>query len=486
MSIRSSLSHPKRLRRGGPLALTAALLVLTPNLTCNTAAERDAEAGAGSAGKAHGAAAPAFEARVNAGTWARVNAADGNAFEPDRHYSGGSNSGDITNDITGTADPALYYAHRWGMKGYDIPVTHKGTYSVRLHFAETAFHQRGKRVFDVNAEGTQKINDLDVFAEVGARRALVKTFNVPVEDGTLNLTFGKVIEDPMVSAIEVTGPVTDDRPTTSPTTKPPATTTPPTTKPPAPPVAPPTGGTQTGYPNAANTGPSGTLKASGSISTTRDGQVIENLDITGEVRVYHNNVKIRNVRIRSAGGHAIFILNNTGLVVEDCELDGQGRNAEAAIAHHNYTMRRCEVKNFGEGPRINGNVTLEDNYIHQFANFISQGAHQDGIQATSGNNVVIRHNTVIVEPDGANGGIFFSTSNGSNILIENNVVGGGNWAINVDKNLFTNVRILNNRIITTIPYHSKGGYFGPISAGGGMTVSGNVWHDGPNAGKAIS
>src|SRR5690606_37929803 len=173
------------------------------------------------------------------------------------------------------------------------------------------------------------------------------------------------------------------------------TTPPPVTVPHAPP---------SGFPDGTNTGPSGTLKASGSINTSRDGQVIENLDISGEVRVNHDNVTIRNCRITSAGGQAIYILNNAGLVIEDCLLDGQGRNAEAAVAHHNYTMRRCEVRNFGEGPRINGNVTIEDCLIHQFASFIAQGAHQDGIQATSGSNVVIRRNVVLIEPDGANGG----------------------------------------------------------------------------------
>ena len=112
--------------------------------------------------------------------------------------------------------------------------------------------------------------------------------------------------------------------------------------------------------------------------------MIQNLDITGEIRVQHNNVKIRNVRIRSHGGHAIYVLDKTGLVVEDCELDGQNGNADSAIAEHNYTMRRCEIHGFGEGPRVNGNVVLEDNYIHDFANYISSGAHQDCVQITSG------------------------------------------------------------------------------------------------------
>ncbi len=170
-------------------------------------------------------------------------------------------------------------------------------------------------------------------------------------------------------------------------------------------------------------------------------------------------------------------------MVEDCELDGGNVNAEPAIQFHNYTMRRCEIHGYGEGPRINGNVLLEDNYIHDFANFISSGAHQDCIQATSGINITIRHNTCLIEPDGANGAIFFSTSTGGNILIENNLVGGGNWAINVDRDRYTNVRVLNNHITTTIPHHPRGGYFGPLSLGPAMVNQGNVWHDGPNAGQ---
>ncbi|MCA9582720.1 MAG: right-handed parallel beta-helix repeat-containing protein, partial [Myxococcales bacterium] len=240
------------------------------------------------------------------------------------------------------------------------------------------------------------------------------------------------------------------------------------------------------FPDASNTGPSGPLAPSGTIFTSFHGQVIQNLDINGEIRVQHNNVKIRNVRVRSQGGAAIYNHNNTGLVIEDCELDGQGVNAEAAVQFHNYTMRRCNIHGYGEGPRVNGNVLLEDNYIHGFANFIAQGAHADGIQGTGGSNVTIRHNTVLIEPDGANGGIFFSTSTGSNILIENNLVGGGNWAIDVDTSRYTDVRIIDNHITTTIPYHEKGGYFGPIGpTAPGWIVSGNVWHDGPNAGNPI-
>ena len=183
-------------------------------------------------------------------------------------------------------------------------------------------------------------------------------------------------------------PTTTVPPTTS---VPPTTTVPPTTSPPSLP--------RQGSRLLANTGPSGTLAPSGSIATTANGQTIQNLDISGSIQVRHDNVTIRNVRIRSAG-QAISINGNTGLVVEDCELDGLDATSDAAIAEHNYTMRRCELLRHGEGPRINGNVTLEGNYMHSFSNWIAQGAHQDGVQTTSGSNIVIRHNTILIDVDG--------------------------------------------------------------------------------------
>ncbi|TXG77667.1 hypothetical protein E6P97_01290 [Patescibacteria group bacterium] len=67
--------------------------------------------------------------------------------------------------------------------------------------------------------------------------------------------------------------------------------------------------------------------------TSKDGEVIENLNINGEIRVEHNNVTIRNVRVKSNGGNAIYIHQKTNLLIEDCELNGQSGNAETAVVH---------------------------------------------------------------------------------------------------------------------------------------------------------
>jgi hypothetical protein len=184
----------------------------------------------------------------------------GTAFGADKGFVGGSGSGTSGADIKDTNADKLYASHRWGMSEYKVAVPASGNYRVRLHFAETVFTQAGKRVFDVNAENQLKVNDLDVAKKVGANRAHVEDFQVAVSDGTLNIGFGRVVEDPMISGIEVfslsgggstpTTPTT--KPPTTPTTKPPTTTAPPvttTTTAPVPPTTP------TGRPTSANTGP---------------------------------------------------------------------------------------------------------------------------------------------------------------------------------------------------------------------------------------
>lgn len=88
---------------------------------------------------------------------------------------------------------------------YAIPLSTGGTYRVDLLFAEiwSGAFGVGRRKFDVLADGVLKLNDLDVFAEVGANKALVKSLEI-VSDGVLNLKFLHVVQNPMISGIQVT------------------------------------------------------------------------------------------------------------------------------------------------------------------------------------------------------------------------------------------------------------------------------------------
>ena len=415
--------------------------------------------------------------RINAGAGS-VRDSVGQTWSGDRYYVGGGGIQHATGRaIAGTDDDVVFQTNRWGMDGYNIPVSRTGTYRVRLLFAETVFTSRGARVFDVSAEGRLVIDNLDVFARVGSSAAHVETLVVSLRDKTLNLRFGRVADDPMISGIEVvqepalTTTTTQPAPTTS-TTQPAPTTT---TTQPAPP--PPSGSS---FPGPTNTGvPAGTvLRASGSITTSADGQVIDAMDVQGSIRVEHNNVTIKRTRIRQSGGQAITMNpSRTNLVIEDCELDGTGNtDGASAVGDSNFTIRRCNVHHFGEGPRTNGNNLVEDNWFHDFLNFVAQGAHQDVVQITGGSNIVLRHNTMDIAVDGANAAVMMGTYPGSDITVENNLLAGGGYTVyGGSSNGYTNVKIINNRFSTR--YYPRAGYHGPLVYTAGAMVSGNVYHE---------
>jgi hypothetical protein len=138
-------------------------------------------------------------------------------WDPDSHYRGGEATLLGSGDILGTSDDELYRSQRTTTSRdpknsfvYAIAVPDDGIYRIRLHFAETVFGaeggkkgRAGNRVFDVDAEGEPALRDFDIYAEVGAETAVVKSFDVEVDDGTLELEFRGVVGQPVVSAIEV-------------------------------------------------------------------------------------------------------------------------------------------------------------------------------------------------------------------------------------------------------------------------------------------
>jgi glucose/arabinose dehydrogenase/PKD repeat protein len=152
------------------------------------------------------------------GTVIRVNAGgpqytdtQGRVWSADFGFNTGSVS-TVSNAIAGTADPTLYRKTRWDSStspelGYSFAVPN-GSYSVRLHFAETWSGGQGVglRVFDVFLEGALVIDNFDIFSEVGGYRALIKTFPVSVTDGQLNIGFAHgSADDPTIAAIEILG-----------------------------------------------------------------------------------------------------------------------------------------------------------------------------------------------------------------------------------------------------------------------------------------
>ncbi|MEU1350971.1 S8 family serine peptidase [Streptomyces sp. NPDC005795] len=159
---------------------------------------------------------PAYQKGVDVGADTASLDALGDTWTQDRPYAEGSFGyvGDGTvlsytrKDIAGAGSSQEQQLLRWGREGvseYRFGAVPNGVYQVELGFAEPAGVKPGQRVFDVTAEGLEKVADVDVRLESGgARTALSRTFTVKVTDGRLEVGFKAVTGTTLVNSIRVT------------------------------------------------------------------------------------------------------------------------------------------------------------------------------------------------------------------------------------------------------------------------------------------
>ncbi len=228
-----------------------------------------------------------------------------------------------------------------------------------------------------------------------------------------------------------------------------------------------------GYPDATNTGWQHTgvvLKSSGSITVTQNGAVIDGLDVNGSITVKANNVTIKRTRITSSDYYPINYDGYSGLVVEDTEIRGLSALVTAGMSFNNYTARRVHVWGTVDGFKADSNVLIEDSYIHDLSR--NATTHNDGMQCGCGGNVTIRHNSFMLTT--ADGGLFFKSEDGSassNILVENNLLSGAGWTVDIQAiPLGTNRTFKNNRFVRNSGY-------GPAALGNQYTWTGNYFDD---------
>lgn len=135
----------------------------------------------------------------------------GQRWRADDYYQDGFASTD-RRKVSGTEDPELFSAERFGHFSYAIPVDRRGRYTVVLHFAEF-YHgpERpggggvGSRVFHVFCNGETLLRDFDIYKESGSLKVVTKTFPhiAPSAQGKINLMFEPVVNNATVSGIEV-------------------------------------------------------------------------------------------------------------------------------------------------------------------------------------------------------------------------------------------------------------------------------------------
>ena len=141
---------------------------------------------------------PILVKAVNVGG-GQVTASNGIVFQADAGPTTGGAASQVfstTAGISGTTDDALFQDERWtpgGSYTYEVAVAN-GTYQVDLLLAEiySGIFGPGQRVFDMSLEGQAlaALQNIDVYAQVGANAAYTISQQVTVNDGSLSIEVG--------------------------------------------------------------------------------------------------------------------------------------------------------------------------------------------------------------------------------------------------------------------------------------------------------
>jgi len=138
---------------------------------------------------------------VNCGGGSFKSSTNGITYQADKYFSGGSIY-KTTNSISGTSDDELFQTERYGDFAYNIPLS-DGSYEITFKFSEIFHKALDRRSFDVLAENSTIISDLDIYEEVGSNDALNITKTVNVADGTLNLRFSTNLDNAKIGAFHI-------------------------------------------------------------------------------------------------------------------------------------------------------------------------------------------------------------------------------------------------------------------------------------------
>lgn len=189
------------------------------------------------------------------------------------------------------------------------------------------------------------------------------------------------------------------------------------------------------WPGPDTTGvPAGTrLSTYRTTRITKANTTIDSKTINGCVEISAKNVTIKRSKITCGGDLIVKVSDGGSVTLEDSELDGQG--AAMAIGYGNYTLRRVDIHNINEGPRVSSNAVIVDSWIHDLVR--RPGDHHDILQTTGGTHMVVRHNTLEAydpetkDPFNAAFQIGAETDDLTDLLVEDNWMNGGNYTVNI-------------------------------------------------------
>jgi len=242
-----------------------------------------------------------------------------------------------------------------------------------------------------------------------------------------------------------------------------------------------------GFPSASNTGPAaGTVftPVSGDVNANTNGQIIEKLNITGQIIIRQPNVIVRDCIINCTEFAGISTINTglTGVKIQRVRIIGIGNT----IGISPDSMPGCEISfcdiSHTENAIFVGdnNQNFHDNYIHDLSS-LAGDPHIDGIQGSGGfTALTIDHNTIIswdtsciiLQNEGAG---FSGAVINNNKLIIDPALGGSTCILCQDRDdgvgAVSGITVTNNKMVKGTGGGQTYGFFHNVT---GLTWTGNT------------
>lgn len=209
------------------------------------------------------------------------------------------------------------------------------------------------------------------------------------------------------------------------------------------------------WPNSSNTGiPADTPELTvitKTMHTTKEGEVIDALDLQARLYVDHPNVTIKRSKLSGDIYFAVYsTAEGTGLTIEDCDITSGILIKDGFTGRRNH-LHAKDGSTFNDGWSCSAShVLFEDNLIDGMVG--SDGAHLDGIQIMGGDDIVIRNNWIeAVSPPITGGGVNAAIMIAPDLDEITNVVIDGNMLIEEEGyyplrvNARGKVEVINNR-----------------------------------------
>lgn len=227
----------------------------------------------------------------------------------------------------------------------------------------------------------------------------------------------------------------------------------------------------------------------GDQTITKDGTVLDGVEIFGRVSIKAANVTIRNSRIRGQkpAGNGIVSSKGTNTLIKDVEIFSDVRNPDSnGVMGYGFTLQRVQIRNVVDSVHILGdNVRIKNSWFHanthyeQDPNWSGKPSHDDNIQIVKGNNIVIEGTHL---EDSHSAAVMMVQDLGpiSNVALRNNTIGGGACSVNMAVKGYgplKNINVTTNTFKRNQTKHLGCAVIAPSASV--PTLTNNVWfHDG--------